>query len=191
MKTRLSVVAIALSTLVAGHALAADPAAAKTREQVRAELAQAQRNGDLIADGETGARFNQLYPSLYAQQATVGKTRAEVKAELAEAVRNGDLIADGQTGARFNEVAPAQYAAARSAAPVAANVVVAQGKTREQVKAELAEAIRNGDIVADGQTGAKFNQWNPSRYPQPALAQGKSREDVRAELVESRRNNGG
>jgi predicted RNase H-like HicB family nuclease len=191
MKTRLSVVAIALSTLVAGHALAADPAAAKTREQVRAELAQAQRNGDLIADGETGARFNQLYPSLYAQQATVGKTRAEVKAELAEAVRNGDLIADGQTGARFNEVAPAQYAAARSAAPVAANVVVAQGKTREQVKAELAEAIRNGDIVADGQTGAKFNQLNPSRYPQPALAQGKSREDVRAELVESRRNNGG
>ena len=147
MKTRLSVVAIALSTLVAGHALAADPAAAKTREQVRAELAEAQRNGDLVADGETGARFN--------------------------------------------EVAPAQYAAARSAAPVAANVAVAQGKTREQVKAELAEAIRNGDIVADGQTGAKFNQLYPNRYPQPVLAQGKSREDVRAELVESRRNNGG
>ena len=47
MKTRLSVVAIALSTLVAGHALAADPAAAKTREQVRAELAQARANLDL------------------------------------------------------------------------------------------------------------------------------------------------
>ena len=49
------------------------------------------RSGDLIADGETGARFNQLYPSLYAQQATVGKTRAEVKAELAAAIRNGEL----------------------------------------------------------------------------------------------------
>ena len=192
MKTRLSVVAIALSTLVAGHAFAADPAAAKTREQVRAELAEAVRNGDLIADGETGARFNQLFPAQYAQSATVaGKTRAEVKAELAEAVRTGDLVADGQTGARFNEVAPAQYAAARSAAPVAANVAVAQGKTREQVKAELAEAIRNGDIVADGETGAKYNQLYPNRYPQPVLAQGKSREDVRAELVESRRNNGG
>lgn len=187
MKPRLSVVAIALSTLVAGHALAADPAAAKTREQVRAELAQAQRNGDLIADGQTGARYKDLYPHLYAQEATVGKTRAEVKAELAEAVRTGDLIADGQTGARFNEVAPARYAAARAEAPV----VVAQGKTRAEVKAELAEAIRNGDMVADGQTGAKFNELYPNRYPQPTLAQGKSREDVRAELVESRRNNGG
>ena len=48
MKTRLSVVAIALSTLVAGHALAADPSVAKTREQVRAELVEAQRNGTVL-----------------------------------------------------------------------------------------------------------------------------------------------
>lgn len=188
MKTRLSVVAIALSTLVAGHALAADPAAAKTREQVRAELAQAQRNGDLIADGETGARFNQLYPHLYAQPTAVSKTRAEVKAELAEAVRNGDLIADGETGAKFKDVAPAQYAADRSEAPA---TTVAVGKTREQVKAELAEAIRNGDLIADGETGAKFNQLYPNRYPQPVLAQGVAREDVRADVVNSRSANGG
>lgn len=188
MKTRLSVVAIALSALVAGHALAADPAAAKTREQVRAELIEAQRNGDLIADGETGARFNQLYPHLYAQPATVAKTRAEVKAELAEAVRSGDLIADGETGAKFKDVAPAQYAAARAETPA---TTVAVGKTREQVKAELAEAIRNGDLIADGETGARFNQVNPGRYPQAAVAQGKTREEVRAELVESRRANGG
>lgn len=188
MKTRLSVVAIALSTLVAGHALAADPAAAKTREQVRAELAQAVRSGDLIADGETGARFNQLFPAQYAQQATVGKTRAEVKAELAEAVRNGDLIADGETGAKFKDVAPTQYAAARAETPA---TTVAVGKTREQVKAELAEAIRNGELIADGETGARFNQLYPNRYPQPVVAQGQSREDVRADLVESRRANGG
>jgi hypothetical protein len=192
MKTRLSVIALALSTLVAGHALAADPAAAKTREQVRAELAEAIRSGDLIADGATGQRFNQIAPHLYAQPTAVAnKSRAEVKAELAQAIRSGDLIADGATGQRYNEVAPAQYAAARAETPAAANVAVAQGKTREQVKAELAEAIRNGDMVADGQTGAKFNELYPNRYPQPTLAQGKSREDVRAELVESRRNNGG
>ena len=189
MKTRLSVVAIALSTLVAGHALAADPVAAKTREQVRAELAEAVRSGDLIADGETGARFNQLFPAQYAQSATVaGKTRAEVKAELAEAVRNGDLIADGETGAKFKDVAPATYAAARAEKPA---TTVAVGKTREQVKAELAEAIRNGDLIADGETGARFNQLYPNQYPQPVVAQGKSREEVRAELVESRRANGG
>ncbi|MGQ3198122.1 MAG: hypothetical protein ACT6UH_26220, partial [Hydrogenophaga sp.] len=161
---------------------------AKTREQVRAELAQAQRNGDLIADGETGARFNQLYPHLYAQPVAVGKTRAEVKAELAEAVRNGDLVADGETGAKFKDVAPAQYAAARNEAPV---TTVAVGKTREQVKAELAEAIRNGELIADGETGAKFNQLYPNRYPQPVLAQGVAREDVRADVVNSRSANGG
>ncbi|WP_382152661.1 DUF4148 domain-containing protein [Hydrogenophaga sp. ANAO-22] len=60
---KLSVVAIALSTLVAGHAFAADASVGKTREQVRAELIQAQRNGDLIADGETGARYKDLAPT--------------------------------------------------------------------------------------------------------------------------------
>lgn len=182
MKSRLSVVAIALSTLVAGHALAADPSAAKTREQVRAELVEAQRNGDLIADGETGLRFNQVSPHLYPQATVVAKTRADVKAELAQAQANGDLIADGQTGARFNEVFPAQYAA--RTAP--AGEVVAQGKTRAEVKAELAEAIRNGDMIADGQTGARFKDLNPGRYPAEATFQAKSRDDVRAELVNSR-----
>ena len=186
MKTRLSVVAIALSTLVAGHALAADPSIAKTREQVRAELIEAQRTGDLIADGETGLRFNQLYPNLYPQAtvAAVGKTRAEVKAELAEAQRTGDLIADGETGQRLNQLYPEQYAATRTSAP--AVEVVAQGKTRAEVKAELAEAQRNGDLIADGETGLRFNQLYPNRYPQPVMAQGKSREDVRAELVNAR-----
>ncbi len=183
MKTRLSVVAIALSTLVAGHALAADPAAAKTREQVRAELVEAQRNGTLIADGETGQRFNQVSPHLYPQATVVAKTRAEVKAELAVAQANGDLIADGQTGARFNEVFPAQYAANRTAAP--AVEVVAQGKSRAQVRAELAEAQANGDLIADGETGARFKDLFPGRYPVEATVQAKSRDDVRAELVKS------
>lgn len=183
MKNRLSVVAIALSTLVAGHALAADASVGKTREQVRAELVEAQRNGDLIADGQTGLRFNQVSPHLYPQATVVAKTRAEVKAELAQAQANGDLIADGQTGARFNELFPAQYAAARTAAPVE---VVAQGKTRAEVKAELAEAIRNGEMIADGETGARFKDLNPGRYPAETTFQAKSRDDVRAELVNSR-----
>ena len=70
-------------------------------------------------------------------------------------------------------------------------MVAQQGKTREQVKAELAEAIRTGDLIAAGETGQRLNQLYPNRYPQPVLAQGQSREDVRAGLVESRRANGG
>lgn len=185
MNTRLSVVAIALSTLVAGHALAADPAVGKTREQVRAELAQAIRSGDLVADGETGQRFNQLYPSLYAQPVVAaGKTRADVRAEVEQARLSGELVSDGQTGEKI-----AEYVAPRGAATTA--VAAASGKTREQVRAEVREAIESGDLVADGETGQRFNQLYPNRYPQPVLAQGKAREDVRAERVESRGSNGG
>ncbi len=38
------------------------------------------------------------------------------------------------------------------------------GLTREQVKAELREAQRNGDLV-DHETGKKPNEVNPSAYP--------------------------
>ena len=145
MNTRLSIVALALSSLVAGHALAAD--------------------------------------------ASVGKTRDEVRAELAQAIRSGDMIADGATGQRYNQVSPAQYAAVRTNAPVVA-AAPAVGKTRAEVKAELAEAIRTGDMVADGATGAKYNELSPSSYPQPALAQG-NRDDVRTGGVQSRSSNGG
>jgi hypothetical protein len=41
---------------------------------------------------------------------------------------------------------------------------VLAGKTREQVKAELAEAIRTGDIIANGETGLKLNEEFPQRY---------------------------
>jgi hypothetical protein len=34
----------------------------KTREQVRAELLEAQRTGDIMADGETGKKLNELGP---------------------------------------------------------------------------------------------------------------------------------
>ena len=188
MKTRLSVVAIALSTLFAGHALAADPSVPKTRADVKAELAEAIRNGDMVADGQTGLTFKQLYPQRYAQPVTAGKTRAEVKAELAEAIRNGDMVADGETGLTFKEMAPARYAKADAQA-VAKTASV--GKTRPEVKAELAEAIRSGEMVADGQTGLTFKQLYPGRYAQPTMAQGKTRAEVRAELVESRRSSGG
>ncbi|CAN0505135.1 unnamed protein product, partial [Phaeothamnion confervicola] len=171
---RLTVVAIALSTLVAGHALAADPAVGKTREQVRAELNEAIRTGDIVADGATGQRLNQLYPSRYAQPVVVAsKSRADVRAEVQQARLSGELVTDGETGEKI-----AEYVAPRSAAANTA-VAAASGKTRAEVKAELAEAIRNGDLVADGETGAKFNQLYPNRYPQPVLAQGKTREDVR------------
>ncbi|PKO76418.1 MAG: hypothetical protein CVU21_13215 [Betaproteobacteria bacterium HGW-Betaproteobacteria-15] len=111
MKTILSAVAIAISTLGAGQVLAADPAAPKTRAEVKTELAEAIRSGNMIADSESGATFKQLYPHRYAQQpATTGKTRAEVKAELVEAIRSGNMIADRESGATFKQLYPGRYA---------------------------------------------------------------------------------
>lgn len=59
-------ITLAIATLSAGHALAADPATAKTREQVRAELLEAQRTGNIVANAETGELLNQVYPGRYA-----------------------------------------------------------------------------------------------------------------------------
>jgi lambda repressor-like predicted transcriptional regulator len=135
MKSRLSVVAIALSTLVAGHALAADTSTVgKTREQVKAELAEAIRTGDLIAAGEIGLRLNEINPSHYPKPAVAqqGKTREQVKAELAEAIRTGDLIAAGETGQRLNQLYPNRYP----------QPVLAQGQSHEDVRAGLVESRR-------------------------------------------------
>ncbi|OHC71972.1 MAG: hypothetical protein A3H24_03795 [Rhodoferax sp. RIFCSPLOWO2_12_FULL_60_11] len=39
------------------------------------------------------------------------------------------------------------------------------GVTREQVKAELAEAIRTGDMPAHGEESRKLNELYPHLYP--------------------------
>ena len=55
-----------------------------------------------------------------------------------EAVRTGDVIPAGDAGLKLNELYPQRY-------PHAA---VAVAVSRAQVKAELAEAIRTGDMAA-------------------------------------------
>lgn len=132
----LSTLTLALAALAAGNALAANAAAPKTRDQVRAELLEAQRTGDIVADGESGKNLNELYPSQYPAKAVVqGKTRAQVLAELVEAQRTGDMVANGNSGKKLNELYPSQYPAK----------AVVQGNTRAQVLAELAAAKRSGE----------------------------------------------
>jgi Domain of unknown function (DUF4148) len=61
---RNSIIALALTALSAGSVFAADMTP-KTRDQVRAELVEAQRNGTMIFDGETGATFREKFPTNY------------------------------------------------------------------------------------------------------------------------------
>ena len=105
-----SAIALAAAALTAGHAVAADPATGKTREQVRAELAEAQRTGNFIVDGQTGLLARQMFPGQYpAEQTAQGKTRAQVKQELAEAQRTGNIVVDGETGLLARQMFPGQY----------------------------------------------------------------------------------
>jgi hypothetical protein len=43
-------------------------------------------------------------------------------------------------------------------------VAVAAGKLRAQVRAELAEAIRTGDMLANDESGMKLNEEHPQFY---------------------------
>ena len=57
--------------------------------------------------------------------------------------------------------------------------------SRDQVQAELAQAVRTGNIVIDQETGLKANEVFPGSYPAQAAAQGKTRDQVKAELAEA------
>ena len=101
MKTirQTSRITFALLALAATFAAASAQAqTGKTREEVKAELAEATRTGNIIAngEGEGGLTLRELYPQRYPAVATApGLTRAQVLAELEGARRTGDLMADG------------------------------------------------------------------------------------------------
>jgi lambda repressor-like predicted transcriptional regulator len=147
----------AIALILASGLIASTSFAEVSREQVNAELAQAIRSGDMLADGETGLKLNELYPSRYpAKQVQTGLTREQVQAELAQAIRSGDMLADGETGLKLNEMYPSRYPAKQ----------VQAGLTPGQVKAELAKALRTGDfIVIGGEFNAKCNELHPNMHP--------------------------
>ena len=102
-KSILSTALFTLAALGAGSAFAgggnnypADHTASvstKTRAQVKAELTEAIRIGDIIADSERGLTAYQLNPSAYpARPASMGKTRAQLQDELAKARMDGSLV---------------------------------------------------------------------------------------------------
>ena len=95
---------------------------------------------------------------------------------MAEARRTGDIMASTETtinfgtttAAKLNEVFPSRYPA----------VAAAPTKTRAEVRTELAEAQRTGDLPADnleslvyaGVPGQKLKDVYPTQYPVKARA---------------------
>lgn len=86
-RSTFSALALAVAALSSVGAQAADGSV--SREQVRAELAQAQRSGDLLAAGEAGLARNQANPAAYGAQSAAGLSREAVQAELAQYRREG------------------------------------------------------------------------------------------------------
>ncbi len=107
--SKIATVALLLAALGSGYATAADTATqGLSREQVLAELADAQRTGDIV-DAKTGMKLNELNPSAYPAKAVAeGKTRDQVLAELTEAQRTGDIV-DAKSGKKLNELYPHLY----------------------------------------------------------------------------------
>ena len=144
---------ITLALLVAFAAAARAESAGTTREQVRAELREAVRTGDVIAPGDSGLKLNELYPQRYGKP-VVGSatTRVEVQGELAAARRFGELIPAGEGGRSLREQFPQRYP----------SLEVAASRTRAEVKSETLAAIRNGEVFPAGESDLTL----AARYPQ-------------------------
>ncbi|MCJ7798600.1 MAG: DUF4148 domain-containing protein [Polaromonas sp.] len=151
MNTRLNTAASLMAlALAAGPVLAQDAAGAKTREQVRAELIEAQQRGEIMVDGESGRMLNELAPQRYrSSMMAEGKTRAEVRAESLEARRTGDSLAGSDHDSAFTQ-------------PVSA-MAAGPGRTRAEVKAELMEAQRRGETLMNGDSWSSFDGGYPYR----------------------------
>ena len=67
-----------------------------------------------------------------------------------------------------------------------AQAQTAQPKTREEVKREPAEAVRDGTIPY-GDTGLTPREMFPQRYPKVPATVGRTRAEVRAEFEAARR----
>lgn len=135
-RTHTYAIALAFTSLFAAQAIAATNAPV-TRAQVKAELAEAIRTGN-VSSGESGLKLNEQFPHRYpAQRAATSKSREQVKTELAEAISTGN-VSSGESGQKLNEQFPYNY-------PSQQKIAI---KSREQVQAELAEAISTGQVGA-------------------------------------------
>lgn len=115
IKPVLGGMALVLGAATAGHALAqsSDASAPKTRAQVKSELIEAQRTGNIVPlNSASTQRLNELYPKRYPNPyAGQGLTREEVKAELREAQRTGNIVSMDDSGKTLKELYPDRYRA--------------------------------------------------------------------------------
>lgn len=146
--TLLSLASVAVLATAGGTAFAdgtwhgksqAMTSAEVSREQVRDELEQARRNGELHADYTMERRWRDVNPYHYGRDASDppgAKSREQVRQELADAQRRGEFPYDASLERAANEMNPYHYQSAAERAD----------STRDRVRQELADARRTGEI---------------------------------------------
>jgi predicted RNase H-like HicB family nuclease len=147
--------AFSLLVLAAAMATGAHAQTGRTRAEVKAELAEAIRTGNMIGSGESGLTLRELNPQRYGATPAAASTltRAQVTGEYQRARLAGEVMV-GEAGLPQNQVLPGNYPAQSAVA----------GKSRAEVKAELAEAIRTGNVLAGGESGQLLKDVFPQRY---------------------------
>ena len=132
-----SAIALTLAAISASHALAADPVTPKTREEVRKELEEAKKMGDIPANDESGFLLREEFPQRYPQKATGSTlTREQVRKELQEAQRTGEIPANDESNMQLHELYPSRYPQQDNGPRL----------TREEVRQELDRARKAGEI---------------------------------------------
>jgi Domain of unknown function (DUF4148) len=105
----LSALTLALLALSAGQVMAQNTGP-KTRAEVQAELREAIRTGNMLANDDSGRMLNEVNPSAYPPKPSgPSKTREQVKAELEEAQRTGNMPADNESNLMLKDVYPNRY----------------------------------------------------------------------------------
>lgn len=153
MKSNQSLPLLLIATLL-GAASSAQ-AQSFTREQVRTQLEQSIRNGDVIVGGEIGLteREHRIQRGQARSEAT-GKTREQVQAELTEASRSGSILSYGDLMLPAFELAPQRYPARPAAAAM----------NRKQVQDELRLATQLGNAPVGGEDSLTPAMRMPEKF---------------------------
>ncbi len=132
-----SAMMLTLATLSGAPTLAADSGMPKTRAEVRQELEEAKRTGDIPANDESGLKLNEEFPQRYPPKAKgPSLTREQVRQELMEAQRTGEIPANDESNLQLHELYPSRYPQQDNGPRL----------SREEVKRELDRARKAGEI---------------------------------------------
>jgi hypothetical protein len=92
LSARTRAIALLVTALSTGSVMAQDTATQRTREEVRQELEEAKRMGEIPASDESGLLLREEFPERYPPKASSpSRTREEVRKELEEARRAGKM----------------------------------------------------------------------------------------------------